>query len=62
MKNKLFQLFQITKEFREFNFEQNLRIEFTKNDKVFENKIFAGPCQRNQLSSSVERWTYEGSH
>ena len=37
IKNKLF---EITKEFKEFKFQQSLRIEFTKNDKVFENKIF----------------------
>ena len=42
--------------FKEINFEQNLRIGFTKNDEIFKNKIFAGPCQSNQLSSSFERW------
>ena len=76
MKSKLF---QTTKEFKEFKFQQNLRIEFTKNDKVFKNRIFADPwfdsekiefndtnidelldIQHNQLSSRVERWTYEG--
>ena len=29
LKNKLF---EITKEFKEFHFQQNIRIEFTKND------------------------------
>ena len=32
IKNKLF---EISEEFREFKFQQNLRIEFTKNDEVF---------------------------
>ena len=36
-KNKLF---AISEEFRAFKFQQNLRIQFTKNDKVFKNKIF----------------------
>ena len=38
LKNKLF---EITKEFKEFKFQQNFRIEFTKNDEVFKNEILA---------------------
>ena len=33
----------MTKKVKEFKFQQNLRIEFTKNDEFFQNKIFAGP-------------------
>ena len=40
IKNKLF---QITEEFKEFKFQQNLRIKLTKNDYIFQNKIFADP-------------------
>ena len=40
IKNKLF---EISGEFREFKFQQNLRTEFTKNDKAFKNQIFAAP-------------------
>ena len=36
-KNKLF---EVTKEFKEFKLQQNLRIEFTKNY-VFKNTIFS---------------------
>ena len=35
--------FEITKKVKEFKFQQNLRIEFTKNDEFFQNKKFAGP-------------------
>ena len=35
--------FEITKEFKEFKFRQNLRIEFTKNDEAFRYKIIADP-------------------
>ena len=38
LKNKLFER---TKELKGFEFQQNLRIESTKNDDVFKNKIFA---------------------
>ena len=34
---------KITKEFEELSFQQNLWIEFTKNDEVFKNKIFSDP-------------------
>ena len=37
------ELFEITKECKEFNFQQNLLIEFTKNDEAFKNKIFKIP-------------------
>ena len=37
IKNKLS---KTSKEFKEFKFQQNLRIEFTKNDKDFKNKYF----------------------
>ena len=37
-KNKLF---EVTIEFKEFKFQQNLRIEFIKNYDIFKNKIFA---------------------
>ena len=40
IKNKLS---KTSKEFKEFKFQQNLRIEFTKNDKDFKNKIFSDP-------------------
>ena len=30
-------------EFKEFKFQQNLRLEVTKNDEVFKNKVFADP-------------------
>ena len=36
-------LFEITNEFKEFKFHQNLWIEFTRNDETFKNKIFADP-------------------
>ena len=34
-------LVEITKEFKEFKFQQNLSTEFIKNDETFKNKIFA---------------------
>ena len=34
------ELFEITKEYKEFKFQQNLQIEFSKNNEVFKNKIF----------------------
>ena len=37
-------LLEVTEEFKEFKFWQNLEIEFNKNDEVFKNKIFASPC------------------
>ena len=40
IKNKLF---EITKEFKEFKFQQNLGIEFSKNDEVFKSNILADP-------------------
>ena len=40
IKNKLF---EITKKSKEFKFQQNLRIEFSKNQEAFKNKIFADP-------------------
>ena len=36
-------IYEIIKEFKDFKFQQNLRIEFTKNDEPFKNKIFADP-------------------
>ena len=33
--------YEITKEFKEFKFQQNLSTEFIKNDETFKNKIFA---------------------
>ena len=36
-------MFEITEEFKYFKFQQNLRVEFTKTDEVFNNKIFADP-------------------
>ena len=36
-------LFKITKECKEFKFEQNLQVEFTKNDEVFKGKVFIDP-------------------
>ena len=36
-------LFEITREFKEFEFQQNLQIESSKNDENFKNKIFAYP-------------------
>lgn len=40
IKNKLF---EINKELKEYEFQQNLQIEFTKNDEVFINQIFSDP-------------------
>ena len=31
------------KKMKEFKFQQNLRIEFIKNDEIFKNKVFANP-------------------
>ena len=51
----------------EFKFQQNLRIEFTKNDEIFKSEVFRNNIkinnthdellyiQHNQLSSRVER-------
>ena len=36
-----YNLFEVTKEFKEIKFQQNIRIKFTKNDEVFKNKVFA---------------------
>ena len=36
-------MFEITKEFKEFKFQQNFWIGFTERDKVFKNKKFADP-------------------
>ena len=40
IKNKIF---EITKEFKEFRFQQNLPVELAKNDEVFKSKIFTDP-------------------
>ena len=68
-------MFDITKEFIVFEFQENLQIEFTKNDEVFKNNWFDSEkiefndinidelldIQHSQVSSRVERWTNEGS-
>ena len=68
-------MFDITKEFIVFEFQENLQIEFTKNDEVFKNNWFNSEkiefndinidelldIQQNQFSLRVEKWTYEGS-
>ena len=68
-------MFDITKEFIVFEFQENLQIEFTKNDEVFKNNWFDSEkiefndinidelldIQQNQFSLRVEKWTYEGS-
>ena len=36
-------IFEIPKEFEELSFQQNLWIEFTKDDEVFKNEIFSDP-------------------
>ena len=66
IKNKLF---DITKEFIVFEFQENLQIEFTKNDEVFKNNWFDSEkiefndinidelldIQQNQFSLRVEK-------
>lgn len=37
------ELFEITKECKEFNFQQNLLIEFTKNDEAFKKQNIQNP-------------------
>ena len=68
-------MFDITKEFIVFEFQENLQIEFTKNHEVFKNNWFDSEkiefndinidelldIQQNQFSLRVEKWTYEGS-
>ena len=68
VKNKLF---EITKEFKDFKFQQSLGIEY--NEILTDPQFDSGKIQfninidellniqHNQLSSKVERWTYEGS-
>ena len=68
-------MFDITKEFIVFEFQENLQIEFTKNDEAFKNPWFDSEkiefndinidelldIQQNQFSLRVEKWAYEGS-
>ena len=62
-------MFDITKEFIVFEFQENLQIEFTKNDEVFKNNWFDSEkiefndinidelldIQQNQFSLRVEK-------
>ena len=36
-------MFKTTKASKEFQFQQNLQLEFTKTDKIFKNNVFADP-------------------
>ena len=43
-------LLEITKEFKEYRFQQNLPVEFSKDDKVLKETIFADPwLHRNNV-------------
>ena len=45
----------ITKEFIEFKYQPNLRIEFTKNNEGFKNRIFSDPRFDLEILELIDR-------